>query len=158
MNTIGYALWFLEKASNFSVSRKSKESMKQWWWKDIKSFISLKNVLQVIAQVPAQSLHSMITFENFSIWKVIILWWKSEFSHIWAYLLQMTLSVLYCWTCSKAYHSVTQLGISVFMLWVIILLMVDESFTQALFSMEMQLHTCWLREKSSLMAFYYWLL
>lgn len=49
-----YGLWFLEKASNFSVSGKSKDSMKRWWWKDIKSFVSLKNVLQVVTWVPAQ--------------------------------------------------------------------------------------------------------
>lgn len=60
MKTINYALWFLEMASNFSGTREFKESMKQWGWKDVKSFVSVKNVQNAISPVSGENLFKMM--------------------------------------------------------------------------------------------------
>lgn len=64
--TINYALWFLEMASNFSGTGEFKESMKQWGWKDVKSFVSVKNVQNAISPVSGENLFKMMAEKKFS--------------------------------------------------------------------------------------------
>lgn len=102
--TINYALWFLEMASNFSGTGEFKESMKQWGWKDVKSFVSVKNVQNAISPVSGGNLFKMMA-EKKSHLKFCKE--QSGIQMSWSIYDRLD-SLLYSWTCAKTFHSVVK--------------------------------------------------